>query len=403
MDNKELLGRITLPSSKSISNRLLILNALAVRPCRLGNLSDSEDTRVMQQALKARRGVVDIGHAGTAMRFLTAYLSTREGSYVLTGSERMKQRPIAPLVTALRELGARIEYLETPGYPPLSIEGGRLKGGGIGIDPSISSQYVSALMMIGPSLKGGLTIDLQGEVVSSSYIRLTLNLMSELGIPVRYQGKRIRVPHLPFEGKDMEVEGDWSAAGYWYSMAALSEKAELEIRGLRRKSSQGDSVLPEIFRPLGVKTTFLDKGIKLERGPRTLQRFSFDFSDNPDLVQTMAVVCGLLGLPFEMKGTRTLKIKETDRIHALQAEMGKLGIQIETDPGGDWLSWNGKMQGEPVKLIRTYLDHRMAMAFCPAVLRFPGLTIEDPEVVRKSYPGFWDDMAGIGMRIEKLA
>jgi len=404
IDRKELLGNIVLPASKSISNRLLILNSIANPPGKLINLSSSDDTLVMQQALKSKEGNIDIGHAGTAFRFLTAYLSIQNAEYCLTGSERMKQRPIRELVKALNDLGAGIDYLEKQGYPPLSIYGKKISGGEISVDSSISSQYISALMMIAPALKEGLTINLRGEVVSSSYIYMTKNLMHELDIPVNFTGSRIHIPNHRFRGKDLLVESDWSAASYWYAMAVLAERAEIEILGLRKKSYQGDSVLPQIFRPFGVETIFKNDGIILKRIPRSIKRFEFDFSDNPDLVQTMVVLCGLLNLPFYMSGTRTLKIKETDRIHALQVEMIKLGIPVEADNGGAWLRWDGNRTGDiPLtKQIKTYQDHRMAMAFAPAAIYHPGLIIEDPEVVHKSYPGFWEELKSAGFNLQEM-
>ncbi len=405
MTEKDLLGSITLPSSKSISNRLLILNALAEEAGKLTNLSASDDTRVLEKALASGEGTIDIGHAGTAMRFLTAYLSIHEGDFILTGSERMQQRPIGKLVEALTGLGASISYIHDPGYPPLFIRGRKIPGGEIWIDSDISSQYISALMMIGPALQNGITIHLQKEAVSASYIHLTEKLMQSMDIQVRFSGDLIEIPSTRFRGKDLFVEGDWSAASYWFAMAALSENVELEIRGLRQGSYQGDSVLPELFRPLGVETLFYKDGIVLKRIPAIPDKFTFDFSDNPDLVQTMAVLCGLLDLPFHMTGTSTLKIKETDRILALQAEMGKLGIPIDADPHGRWISWNGTKSKEvpAVKQIKTYQDHRMAMAFSPATLRYPGLIIEDPDVVHKSYPGFWKDLESVGFRTDILA
>lgn len=398
----ELYADIRLPASKSVSNRLLILNELSERKGILENLSDSDDTRVMEKALSAGSGTIDIGHAGTAMRFLTAFLSIREGEWLLTGSERMRQRPIGQLVEALREIGARIEYAGKQGYPPLRIQGGNLAGGDIRIDSSISSQYISALMMIGPALKDGLNIHLLNDVVSSSYIRLTGNLMRDLGIQVRTENNRIDVPAGIYRGRDLRVEGDWSAASYWYAILSLAGKGVVEIGGLNKGSYQGDSILPELFRPFGIKTEYTAGGIRLEKVRSTINKFEFHFGDNPDLVQTMAVLCCMLDLPFKMTGTGTLRIKETDRINALQVELKKLGYILSADDTGNWISWDGtksaSVPGE--KIIQTYQDHRMAMAFVPAAIQFPGLIIEDPDVVRKSYPGFWEDIRQAGFSIE---
>jgi len=404
MDQKVLSGSVALPASKSISNRLLILNSMASQAGKLANLSDSDDTRVLQKAITSKESSIDIGHAGTAMRFLTAFLSIQEGSFELTGSQRMKQRPIGKLVDALQSLGARIEYLENPGFPPLRIYGNVLHGGEISVDSSISSQFISALMMIGSAFENGLIIHLENAIVSSSYIRLTEKLMLDLGIPVRFSGKRIEVPHCQFKGRDISIEADWSAASYWYALAVLSGEVELEIKGLKEGSYQGDSLLPELFRPFGLDTVFNTKGIVLRKIPGTLRRFEYDFSDNPDLVQTMVVLCSMLGLPFHMSGTRTLRIKETDRIRALQIEIGKLGINLEADSGGEWISWGGKkpIRIQGAKRIKTYDDHRMAMAFSIAAMRHPGLIIENPGVVHKSYPGFWRDLKTVGFRISEI-
>jgi 3-phosphoshikimate 1-carboxyvinyltransferase len=397
-EHPELIGKVRLPASKSISNRLLILNALARTRSTLSNLSDSMDTQVLLQALDHPTEKIDIGHAGTAMRFLTAFLSIREGEHTLTGSDRMQNRPIRELVDALNSLGASVSYAGKEGYPPLFIRGRVVKGGEISIDSSVSSQYISALMMIAPVLQKGLKIHLQKEVVSSSYIRLTRDLMLELGIPVDYSGDIISIPHHEISGKDMLVEADWSAASYWYSMAALAIRAELEIEGLFTESYQGDAILPELFLSFGVQTEYIPGGIRLIKAERSIQDFRFDFQENPDLVQTMVVLCGLLDIPFRFSGTQTLKIKETDRVLALRQEMARLGIVLEVDPSGKWMRWDGRQRvmRETNPVIRTYQDHRMAMAFAQAALKLPGILIEDPDVVQKSYPGFWEDLKAVG-------
>jgi 3-phosphoshikimate 1-carboxyvinyltransferase len=402
-EDRELKGKIRLPASKSISNRLLILNALAAKPGRLHNLSDSLDTQVLAQALEQGAAEINIGHAGTAMRFLTAFLSIREGKHFLTGSERMQNRPIGILVDALNRLGASITYAGKEGYPPLIIQGKPIEGGTIALDSSISSQYISALMMVAPVLRKGLVIQLQQEAVSSSYIWLTRDIMQELGIPVEISGDTIRIPNHEVHGRDMLVEADWSAASYWYAMSALSGRVELEIEGLFEESHQGDALLPELFAGLGVQTACIQGGIRLTRTQRSLQEFRYDFRDNPDLVQTFVVLCGLLDIPFRFSGTQTLRIKETDRIAALCREMARIGVGLDADRSGTWIKWDGssRTRPEPRARIRTYQDHRMAMAFAPAALRFPGLIIEDPGVVRKSYPGFWEDLRTAGFTIRE--
>jgi 3-phosphoshikimate 1-carboxyvinyltransferase len=403
-DHLDLIGRVRLPASKSISNRLLILNALAEKPGTIRNLSESDDTQVLLRALEQPSALIDIGHAGTAMRFLTAFLSIREGKHILTGSERMQNRPIRELVDALKSLDAAISYAGKEGYPPLSIQGKPLEGGEIFIDSSISSQYISALMMIAPVLRKGLMIHLQKELVSSSYIRLTRDIMLELGVPVVFSGSTMQIPNHKIWGRDILVEADWSAASYWYSMAAFAQRVELEIEGLFTESYQGDALLPELFAGLGVQTEYFPGGIRLKKSERTIRELSFNFLESPDLVQTMAVLCGMLDIPFRFSGTRTLKIKETDRVLALRKEMARLGIVIDVDQNGEWIRWNGRTRVAEEKgpSIRTYQDHRMAMAFAPAAMKISGLIIEDPGVVHKSYPRFWDDLKSVGFKLGEV-
>lgn len=402
--NPDIAGDIDLPASKSISNRLLILDSLASGGAELKNLSDSDDTRILQNALKSDDIEVNTGHAGTAMRFLTAFFSIGNRERILTGSERMKNRPVGQLVDALNRLGAQISYTNKEGFPPLRIKGKKINGGQINIDSSISSQFISALMMVGPSLENGLIIQLENEIVSSSYIRLTTNLMNDYEIGVNFSGNTISIPHKDYSAIPLTVEADWSAASYWYAIAALSANADLKLSGLNRGSYQGDSVLPGMFLQFGVETKFTAEGISLKRATSPGTIFTFDFRDNPDLVQTMVVLCTMTDRPFHFTGTQTLQIKETDRIAALDKELKKLGIQISYNPDGRWISWDGCKEklGSPRAPIETYQDHRMAMAFAPAAMRFPGLVIEDAEVVSKSYPAFWSDLAAVGFELIEI-
>ncbi len=399
-----LTGEICLPASKSISNRLLIIDALARGSGEISNLSDSDDTLILKDALAGNKREIDAGHAGTAMRFLTAYLSILPGEWLLTGSERMKNRPIRELVMALNSLGAGISYAGREGFPPLLIKGKKVNGGEVSIDSSVSSQFISALMMIAPSLTGGLILHLDNETVSSSYIRLTANLMGDFGIPVEFSGNSITLPEKSYHAIPYTVEPDWSAASYWYSMAAVSDGADLHLKGLNKVSYQGDAVLPGIFMQFGVATEFSSAGLQLRRVTSPSTAFNFDFTDNPDLVQTMAILCGVTDRPFHFTGTRTLKIKETDRISALDIELQKLGINISSDPEGNWISWNGcrRKIDTPVAPIETYQDHRMAMAFTPAAMCISGLVIDDPGVVSKSYPSFWEDLKIAGFEISPI-
>jgi len=398
-------GRITacisLPSSKSISNRLLIMNALSGNKIRIRNLSSSNDTTILLEALQPGKKEINAGNAGTAMRFLTSYLAVTEGEYVLTGSERMCQRPIGKLVQALRQLGADIEYLQKEGFPPLRIRGKKLQKQETEIDGSSSSQFISALLMIAPVLPNGLTLRLTGKIISHPYIDLTLKLLKMAGIESIYSGDLIRIEHQQYRETEITVEPDWSSASYWYSIAALSPECHITICDLPEVSLQGDAVIARHFATLGVKTEFNPQGATLSRISVTSSRFEENFEDTPDMVQTFVVCLGLLGIPFRISGAQSLRIKETDRIAALCNEMKKLGIML-TEPENGVLEWNGRKE-KPISdsyRFSTYDDHRMAMSFAPACLSGQPVAIEDPKVVIKSYPGFWEDLKNAGFGIE---
>lgn len=397
---------VDLPASKSISNRALILHALSGGVQRPMNLSDCDDTAVMIRALEQHGTEIDIHAAGTAMRFLTAYLSTRKGCYLLTGSARMKQRPIRLLVDALRALGADIQYAESEGFPPLLIQGKPLPGQEITLAGSVSSQYISALLMIGPTLPQGLTIHLTGQLISVPYINLTLSLMAHYGASARWTDERtIRVEPGPYQDVPFTVESDWSAASYWYEMMALWQpqtefpSPSIELIGLFPRSSQGDSRGADLFAKLGVRTAFTPRGVELTRLGMPVARMVEDLVDIPDLAQTFVVTCCLMGIPFRFSGLQSLRIKETDRITALQQELHKIGYVIK-DEADSILSWNGeRCPAEEHPVIATYDDHRMALAFAPAILRLPSLTIAHPEVVSKSYPTYWRHLAAAGFSL----
>lgn len=395
---------IQLPYSKSISNRVLIVNALAGQAFSPNRLSDCDDTRVTIAALNSDNNTIDIGAAGTAMRFLTAYFAVTPGTRVLTGSERMRQRPIHLLVDALRELGADIEYLEHEGYPPLRIVGKELSGQSIGLRGNVSSQYISALLMIAPTLKNGLRIQLTDDRVSTPYIYMTLHLMKAFGVDAVWESENnLYIPHQPYINIPFTVESDWSAASYWYQMVALSKIAEIRLPGLFDSSYQGDRRGADIFAGLGVHTTFTQQGAVLTKQPPTINRLEEDFTDIPDLTQTLVVTCALLGVPFHFTGLQTLIIKETNRIDALIAEMAKLGYVIRQENHSE-LIWDGKrINPKYIPIIKTYKDHRMAMAFAPAAIHYPQLIINDPQVVSKSYPTFWENLieAGVGIQLMK--
>lgn len=399
--DKVLHTAVKLPASKSISNRLLIINALSGNPEFPENLSDSDDTRVMIEALSGTSSLKDVGHAGTSMRFLTAYFSTRKGTVRLTGSERMKQRPVGPLVEALDQLGAEINYVLNEGFPPLDIEGKPLTGGEISVDAGISSQFISALLMIAPTMKNGLIMHLEGEMVSGSYIRMTLELMQQWGAETDWTGNTITIQPTGYRSGTSVVESDWSGASYWYAMTLLQDHARISLSYLGKESLQGDQVLTDIFHSLGVVSEFDGGEVTLYRLTKIHPgMFSFDFTNAPDIVQSMAVALCISAVPFRFTGTKTLRIKETDRIQALQTELKKLGFILETDDEGSFLEWNKvRCTPEQEPVIETYHDHRMAMAFAPAALAVGEIRIKDPMVVTKSYPHFWEHLGKAGFSV----
>ena len=405
---EKLNTTVNLPASKSISNRALIINALAGNSIVPVNMSDCDDTNVILKALDEMPPVIDIMAAGTAMRFMTAYLAVTPGEHILTGTQRMKQRPIKARVDALKYIGADIEYTEVEGFPPLRIRGRHLDGGHIEIKGDISSQYISALLMIAPVLADGLEIKLDGEIVSRPYIDLTMCMMRGFGADAEWTGAdTIKVNPKPYEPKSFIIENDWSAASYWYEALMLRRNAESEITltGLTDGSRQGDSAIKYLFSMLGVRTTFKTR----ERGvPTTVTlklvetkppRLDYDFVNQPDMAQTMTVCCALSDIPFRFTGLASLKIKETDRLDALKTEMRKLGYVVRENNTGE-LSWNGeRCRPDNDIVINTYEDHRMAMAFAPAAILYPGIRIDNPHVVSKSYPHFWDEMRRAGFTI----
>ena len=399
--NKTLVGSIVLPTSKSIANRALIIHALSFSPYPIENLSDSDDTRVMQQVFNSNTNHFDIGHAGTAMRFLTAFLSQIVGEWTITGSDRMKQRPIGILVDALNKLGAKIEYLENDGFPPLKIFGSHLKGCVLELDGSVSSQYISALLMIAPTIEDGLTLRLKNKITSRSYIEMTLKLMEQFGVQYVWKGNEIRISEQAYKARPFSVEADWSGASYWYEMAVLADDVDLELIGLRTESLQGDAMIAQWFEQLGIETKATEKGSRLMKSGQLLPKFlQLNFIENPDVAQTFAVLCVMKQIPFHFTGLETLKIKETNRIAALQDELAKFGAQL-IEPAQGELTWDGSfpLEKQAVPEIETYHDHRMAMAFAPACQTNGTLAILDPMVVTKSYPGYWEDLKTVGFEV----
>lgn len=399
---EELLeADIRLPLSKSVSNRVLIINALTPGEVPDVEVAQCDDTAVTVSALASKSDYVDIGAAGTAMRFLTAYFAATPGRTVtLDGSERMRRRPIRALVDALRCCGAHIEYVGDEGYPPLRIAGAHLAGGEVSVDASISSQYVSALLMVAPTMQNGLTLTLDGEVSSRPYINMTLELMRRHGVESSREGNVISVVPGQYEPCAETVEADWSAASYWYELEALTS-GWVTLRGLDSESTQGDSRVAAIYEALGVTTDFEGEtgGVDLMASPDLSPLLVMDLSDTPDLAQAIVVTCTMIGVPFRFSGLASLKIKETDRLEALRNELLKVGIVVEIE-NDDTMEWDGRRR--PINELPefdTYDDHRMAMAFAPVAIYLPGIVVRDAEVVSKSYPEYWNDLRSAGFRI----
>lgn len=406
---------IQLPASKSISNRALILHALSKGTTLPANLSDCDDTRVMIRALTHPTDTIDIGAAGTAMRFLTAYLSATPGSHLLTGTARMRQRPIRILADALKSLGASIDYADNEGFPPLRIVGRPLQSVPVTLAGNVSSQYISALLMIGPILPQGLRLQLTGDIISRPYINLTLQLMRDFGAQAAWTSEdSIAVQPGGYQDTPFVVESDWSAASYWYETLALfafkgrdrnkerecdGSRPHVLLHGLFPRSSQGDCRGAELFRRLGVQTEYTTEGVLLTPHSISTNRLEENLVDIPDLAQTFAVTCCLLDIPFRFSGLQSLRIKETDRIEALTCELKKLGYVIHAIEDSV-LYWDGERCAPcPQPAIDTYEDHRMAMAFAPAAILFPHLRINQPQVVTKSYPSYWKDLQKAGFGI----
>ncbi len=402
---RRIEGEIDLPASKSISNRVLLLNALCATPGRLSNLAQCDDTDAVLSALaQPDASEVNIGAAGTAMRFLTAYFATREGrEVVIDGTERMRQRPIGVLVDALRQLGADIEYVEAEGYPPLKITGTRLHGGALTVSGSVSSQYITAILLIAPVI-GGITLTIEGEIMSRPYIDMTLALMARYGVKAEWRENVIHVPAGEYTALDFTVEADWSAASYWWAMQAIVPQSRISLKGLEPQSLQGDSRIAELMSQMGVTGNWCGRYLDLRSngGVGCCCSTFADLSGTPDIAQTLVVMLCLMGCPFRITGLRTLRIKETDRLEALRTELRKLGYVVKVE-GDDAISWHFETTAaEASPHICTYHDHRMAMAFAPAAIRFPGLIIDDAQVVSKSYPLFWEHLRQAGFKIEEV-
>ncbi len=408
--NGILKGTIDLEGSKSISNRVLLIQALCEEDFGISNLSISDDTTILQKSLQSLGSEINVGHAGTSFRFLTAYLSLLNGTYILTGSDRMKERPIGPLVNALRSLGMHIDYLENDGFPPLQIHSptNDLKNE-VDIDASVSSQFISALCLIAPTLPMGLKINLKGDLVSKSYLQMTLKLMEYFGVQHTWDQQTISINAQKYQPKDIRVEADWSAASYYFSLAALSKQSEIKLTGLNETSIQGDAAIVQISENFGLTSIFDGQGLLIKKddsfSPPPM--IEYDFLQCPDIAQTVSVMSAGLGTSGLFTGLQTLKNKETNRTEALGIELLKFGVFFNALPskkfaknsGNEYFLQEGKTKTDAEVSIMTYKDHRMAMAFAPLALLHP-LSIEKPNVVTKSYPGFWKDLESLGFSID---
>ena len=400
--NRILKVNLSLTGSKSITNRLLILRSM-YPSLKIKNKSESHDSVVLENALKSSSNIKDINHAGTSMRFLTAFYSILEDKeIIIKGSKRMHERPIYPLIDSLKLIGADISYLEKDGFPPIRIKGKKLNFKKVQISSNVSSQFVSAILLVAPKLNGGLVIELKGELISKPYIQMTLSLLNDLGIKTSFKGKLITVENLEeIQEKHISVESDWSSASYWYSIVALSERAAVRLNNFYKNSIQGDSVLTKYYKSLGVGTRFTENKIILTKLKDFTppQNLNLNLIDSPDLAQTIAVTCFGLKINCFLDGLQTLNIKETKRLNALKNELKKLGANIQVTESSLKLFEAKKIKNN-IK-IKTYDDHRMAMSFAPLSLKIP-IFIESPSVVAKSYPKFWDDLRKAGFVIKPI-
>lgn len=403
--NRKVKGTVHLTGSKSECNRALIIQALSKGLVHIENVSNAADTVTLMNALEAaghagdKRVTIDIGPAGTAMRFLTSYLNLVPGSFLLTGTQRMQERPIGLLTDALRKLGAQISFSKKHGFPPLEIEGKMTQvTNEIQINGNISSQYISSLLLVAPILPKGLILKIKGELASKPYVSMTLDMMKRAGIHYEWEGSTIRIDPQEYQKTALKIEPDWSAASYWYSIVALSESGEIFLKGLQKNSIQGDSEIADIMAHFGVKSTFQSDGVLLQKTDESSGKTHFDFKKCPDLAQTIVVLATALKRDLSFSGLETLKIKETDRVAALQNEIGKYGAQLIEEGETYYLKTENVLFRKELR-FSTYEDHRMAMAFAPLALMGVLIQIEEPDVVEKSYPDFWKDLVSTGFRV----
>ncbi len=403
-------GIFHLPYSKSESNRALIIKALDDQKITIHNMSEAEDTLHLNKCLRLINTcgvsglpmIVDVKNTGTSMRFLTAYLSILKGKWLLTGCQRMQERPILFLVNALKQLGADISYTGKPGFPPLLINGNELHGGTVSIDTSVSSQFITALLLIGSTLTRGLKLQLKGDFISRPYVMMTILMLREFGVDVKYTDDEIIVPSQEFTKNLFEISPDWSAASYAYELVALSESGNLFIPEIKRQSLQGDNILPDIYSDLGVASEFTSEGLKLSKTNKVVNFLDYDFLNCPDLAQTVLATCVGLGIEGKFKNLQSLRIKETDRIEKMDIEFAAFGFSLN-EFEGEWLlkKVSDKVDYKKVnRLFQTYGDHRMAMSLAPLVLKTGRLKIENPDVVIKSFPAYWKELKKLGLDIK---
>lgn len=395
--DKSLKGTIQLEGSKSITNRVVIIKALCPDFFEINNFSVSDDSMTLINLMDADDKVLDCGDAGSTFRFLTALMSIHEVEVILTGSESLLKRPIAPLVDALRSLGADIRYLGYEGHAPILVRGTKLEGNRVEVDATVSSQFISALLMIAPILKDGLLIRMKGDIVSKPYIQMTLSVMKHFGIHYEWTQSVVSVPHQDYVGRKFNVEGDWTSASYYYAMAALADEVDLKLMGLNKISFQGDAVIANVMRGFGVETTFIEGGVHLTKLDRGVPPVEYDFKECPDLAQTILACAAAKGISLKARGLDTLPHKETDRVEAMSKELAKFDVNL-TPLGTTW-NLAGSAAAETPVTVKTYNDHRMALSFVPMAMKFGEVVIEDPEVVTKSYPGFWEDVQSLGFKI----
>lgn len=402
-NSEKITGIIQLVSSKSESNRALIIQALCDEKITIKNISTSDDTYTLKLLLDSYKNnnVLDAHHAGTTYRFLVAFLSCQVGEWTLTGSDRMKERPIKILVETLRKNGANINYLEKDGYPPLLIKGSNIDLSNIEIDGSTSSQYISALLLLGPSMEKATTITFIDRVISKPYINMTLAIMDYFGAKTKWENGSILIEKTPYETNSLSIESDWSAASYWYQIVSLNNDSSVEIEGLKKQSFQGDSEVANLFSQLGVETIYKDKSISIYNNKSTpLNKIELNLNNTPDLAQTIICACAGLGIEATISGLETLVIKETNRLEALKNELKKFSIDLEIIENHTLYLKGGQTITTPRSTIETYNDHRMAMSFAPLSLIVGAFRINNPEVVSKSYPNYWKDLERVGFKIQ---